>query len=118
MDDSKDVGYVAKAINSLTQPRFSSIVNQLLFETPGGSSSNKRPIEEHDNTINNALLKTTTPRSWDQNDCSCSQAAPLRRNAKRELREGDEVTNGERKQQLASCSEASSSSVTSVAVFR
>ncbi|KAL2488885.1 Uncharacterized protein Fot_42177 [Forsythia ovata] len=61
IDEANDVGCIAEATNSSTQRLISSNVKWVLFESPSGSSSNKRPIEEHAHAETNALPRTTAP---------------------------------------------------------
>ncbi|KAL2552106.1 hypothetical protein Fot_05725 [Forsythia ovata] len=54
MDESINVGFIAEATNSSTHRLLSSNVKHMLIESPGQSSSNKRPIEEHATVENNS----------------------------------------------------------------
>ncbi|KAL2503062.1 Uncharacterized protein Fot_36924 [Forsythia ovata] len=64
MDEGSDVGFISgSATNSSTSHPLSSTVKHMLFESPGQSTLNKRPIEKHVTTEIETLPKTTPSNS-------------------------------------------------------
>ncbi|KAL2513798.1 Uncharacterized protein Fot_27769 [Forsythia ovata] len=59
MDEGSDVGFISGAANSSTSCPLSSTVKRMLFESPGQSTPNKRPIEKHVTTEIETLSKIT-----------------------------------------------------------